>query len=49
MSKLLVEDALWERVEPLLPVPNRAALTGILFILKTGLPWNDLPREMGCG
>ena len=25
------------------------ALTGILFILKTGLPWNDLPREMGCG
>lgn len=31
------------------PLENRAALTGILFILKTGLPWNDLPREMGCG
>lgn len=31
------------------PQENRAALTGILFILKTGLPWNDLPREMGCG
>ena len=31
------------------PLDNRAALTGILFILKTGLPWNDLPREMGCG
>ena len=31
------------------PLDNRAALTGILFVLKTGLPWNDLPREMGCG
>ena len=24
-------------------------LTGILFILKTGLRWDLLPREMGCG
>ncbi len=24
-------------------------LTGIIFILKTGLPWEDLPQEMGCG
>jgi transposase len=24
-------------------------LTGILFVLRTGLPWNLLPREMGCG
>jgi transposase len=31
------------------PVNNRAALTGIIFVLKTGLPWNDLPQEMGCG
>lgn len=31
------------------PMDHRAALTGILFVLKTGLPWNDLPREMGCG
>ena len=31
------------------PLENRAALTGILFILKSGLPWNDLPREMNCG
>ena len=23
--------------------------TGIIFILKTGLPWEYLPREMGCG
>ena len=31
------------------PVENRAALTGILFVLKTGIPWEDLPQEMGCG
>ncbi len=24
-------------------------LTGILFVLRSGLPWNLLPREMGCG
>jgi transposase len=28
---------------------DRKALTGILFVLKTGIPWEDLPREMGCG
>ena len=28
---------------------NRAALTGILFVLKTGIPWEMLPPEMGCG
>ena len=31
------------------PVPNRVALTGILFVLKTGIPWEYLPKEMGCG
>ena len=30
-------------------VPDREALTGILFVLKTGIPWEDLPQEMGCG
>ena len=28
---------------------NRQALTGILFVLRTGIPWEYLPREMGCG
>jgi transposase len=31
------------------PVDDRACLTGILFALKTGLAWGDLPVEMGCG
>lgn len=61
MAKPLVTDELWEKVEPLLPpppppgsrgrppVPNRACLSGILFVLKTGIAWEDLPGEMNCG
>ncbi len=31
-------------------LPDRRVLTGIiLFVLKTGIPWEDLPQEMGCG
>ena len=61
MAKPLVPDDLWAAVEPLLPMerpkpkggrprqPDRAALTGILFVLITGTPWERLPVEMGCG
>jgi len=31
------------------PLDNRAVLTGILFVLKSGIAWEDLPQEMGCG
>jgi transposase len=30
-------------------VPSQAALSGILFVLRSGIPWEMLPREMGCG
>lgn len=30
-------------------VEHRPALAGIVFVLKTGIPWQALPREMGCG
>jgi len=61
MGRELVSDKLWEIVEPLLPpeppkpkggrprVPDRAALSGIVFVLKSGIPWEMLPQEMGCG
>ena len=61
MSKPLVPDDLWTMVEALLPpeppkpkggrprVPDRACLTGIIFVLKSGIPWELLPQELGCG
>jgi len=61
MPKVLVSDELWEQIEPLLPpeppkpkggrprIPDRQALTGILFVLKPGIPWEYLAQEMGCG
>jgi transposase len=30
-------------------VPDRAALAGIVFVLRTGISWNALPQELGCG
>ena len=60
MAKPLVSDELWAVVEPILPpvrppgtrghppIPNRVALAGIIFVLKTGLPWEYFPRELGC-
>ena len=60
MAKPLLTDELWERIEPFIPpeppkpkggrppVRHRAALTGILFVLKTGIAWEDFPQEMGC-
>ena len=61
MAKSLLPDPLWAVVEPLLPVEppkpqggrprvcNRAALTGIIFVLRSGIPWEMLPKELGCG
>jgi transposase len=31
------------------PLENRRVLTGILFVLQSGIPWEMLPQEMGCG
>ncbi len=31
------------------PMDRRKVLTGIIFVLKSGIPWEMLPREMGCG
>ena len=57
----LVPDDLWEAIEPLLPkeppkpkggrsrISDRAALAGIVFVLRTGCPWRLLPKELGCG
>jgi len=31
------------------PVDDRACLTGIIVVLQSGIPWEMLPQEMGCG
>ena len=60
MAAPLVPDNLWAAVSPLLPleparpkggrprVPDRAALAGIIFVLRTGIQWREVPAEMGC-
>ena len=47
----------WEQLQPLLPpqkpktgrpaVDHRRILNGILWILRTGAPWRDLPERYG--
>jgi len=60
MSKPLVSDDLWAALAPLLPrqrpkpqggrprCDDRLALAGIIFVLRSGIPWEMLPREFGC-
>src|SRR5713226_8743102 len=61
MTAALVPNDLWDVIEPLLPlpkpkpqggrprIPDRACLKGILFVLRSGMPWEMLPKELGCG
>jgi transposase len=61
MTRRRTSDKLWETLEPLLPraprsakggrpsIDDRSALNGILFVRHTGIPWEDLPQEMGFG
>ncbi|BCM86706.1 hypothetical protein mvi_52190 [Methylobacterium indicum] len=61
MARPLLPDDLWAAIAPLLPphpprpkggrrrLDDRAALTGILFVLRSGIPWEMLPTEMNCG
>jgi transposase len=56
-----IPDALWERIEPLLPnykrsckggrprLEMRNVVTGILYVLRTGCQWKAMPREFGSG
>jgi len=61
--KLLIPDALWEEIAPLLPpvtrrrfrfpgrkpLERRKVISGIIFVLKTGIAWDDMPAELGLG
>ena len=61
MAKKRVSEALWRSIAPILPapksspkggrppVPDRACLEGIIFVLKAGTPWQMLPTRLGYG
>ncbi len=56
-----VPEGLWKRIEPLVPrerpkprggrprVPDRVAMAGILYRVRTGCQWKALPPEFGSG
>lgn len=57
MSSKLLPDELWNEIAPLFPeyelshfggrppIESRTVLTAVLFVLKTGIGWKDLPTE----
>jgi transposase len=54
MQKPFLSEEQWKKIKPLLPqekssgrpwADNRRVLEGILWVLKTGARWRDLPRE----
>ena len=60
-TKRVVTDAQWERVAPHLPehpaspkggrprVPDRECLEGILWLLRCGARWQDIPVDLPSG
>jgi transposase len=56
-----ISDALWERVDLVLPVyktsrkggrprlPLRNVVSGILYVLQTGCQWKAMPSQFGSG
>ena len=56
-----ISTELYKKLAPLLPVvtpstkggrprlSDEQALNGIVFVLRTGIPWEDLPQELGFG
>jgi len=58
MRQPLLSETQWQKIEPLLPKPkrhtrgrppksNRQVFEGILWILRTGARWRDLPKDFG--
>ena len=56
-----IPDALWERIDLVLPIYNRSrkggrprldmrnVVTGIFYVLATGCQWKAMPKQFGSG
>ena len=54
MSRMVIDDVLWERLQKLLPKPkgrhgkdDRLFMEAICWMLRTGAAWRDLPSDYG--
>ena len=57
MARRLLAERQWRQIAPLLPgkstdpgrtgYDNRRAIEGILWVMRTGSPWRDLPESFG--
>ena len=61
MQVAVLPDNVWQKIKPLLGeqpknvrggrprMDDRACLAGVIHVLRTGVRWQRLPPEMGCG
>ena len=54
MSRIVIDDSTWAKLESLLPAPkgrhgtdDRLFLEAVCWVIRTGAPWRDLPHEYG--
>jgi transposase len=58
LTRMMLSDEQWDRVAPLLPgkmgdpgrsgKDNRLFFEAVLWLVRTGAPWRDLPEVFGC-
>ena len=56
-----VSDEMWQQIQPVIPPPlpkkkagrprldDRRVLDGIIYVLRTGCQWKQVPKEFGSG
>ena len=54
MNRMVIDDEMWDRLKALLPKPkgrhgkdDRLFLEAVCWIIRTGAPWRDIPRDYG--
>jgi transposase len=54
MARMVIDEAKWEKLSPLLPAPkgrhakdDRLFIEAVFWVIRTGAPWRDMPAEFG--